>query len=175
MWALPARTASRHNTDATPVSLTPSINGTLYLKSSIGASQIRDGLSNTMIVGEFSGLTAGEQFSSNGSLGDNDASWGLGTGGVDGGLTSTGYAVRAVAYPPNTQFYVKNTWSCQSCPEPLENLIGRGEQHPLKSSHPGGVQAVMADGSVTFIGNGIDINVYKDLADREDGHPPVQF
>jgi hypothetical protein len=30
----------------------------------------------------------------------------------------------------------------------------------------------MADGSVLFIGNGIDIELFKDLADRDDGHPP---
>jgi hypothetical protein len=34
---------------------------------------------------------------------------------------------------------------------------------------------VLGDGGVQFLGNGIDLTVYKDLADRDDGHPPMLF
>lgn len=156
----------------TPVTQDPSKNGTLFYMSEIGAAQIHDGLSNTMIIGEYSNLTAGQQFSSNGSLGDNDASWGLGCG-EDG--ASRGYSVHAVAHPPNTAWYIKNTWSCQDCDNPLPPSSWSVEQNSLKSSHAGGIQAVMGDGSVLFISNGINLEVYKDLADREDGHAAVTF
>ena len=64
----------------------PSKAGTFYYDSAIGPAQIKDGLSNTMVVGEFSGLAPGQSFTSNGSLTYNDATWGSGyTGGKPNG------------------------------------------------------------------------------------------
>jgi prepilin-type N-terminal cleavage/methylation domain-containing protein len=143
-----------------------SIYGTLYLNSKIDASAIRDGLSNTMIVGEYSGLATGQVFSSSGSLRDNDATWGLG---ANASGADHGYSVRTVGFPPNSQVYWKSGSCCVECEQPFPLSP---QQSALKSSHPGGIQATMADGSVLFIGNGIDIELFKDLADRDDGHPP---
>jgi hypothetical protein len=44
-----------------------------------------------------------------------------------------------------------------------------------KSSHSGGIHVVLGDGAVTFLSNGIDINVYRNLADRDNGWPAVSF
>lgn len=148
---------------------TLSRNGMLFLSGAIDAAQVRDGLSNTMLVGEYSGLTAGQVFSSLGSLGDNDGSWGLGAG---NDTNVNGWAVRVVAWPPNSKVYWKSATCCVECDTPTPK---RGKEAALKSSHPGGIHVVLGDGSVTFLGNAIDINVYKDLADREDGHPPVAW
>jgi hypothetical protein len=157
----------------------PSKGGTFYFRSATNAASVKDGLSNTMVVGEYSGLTTGQSFNSLGGLGDNDASWHLG---FWGGFPNTGsentYSVRTVAYPPNTAWYTKNTWSCQQCQTPLNGAGGanaRCARAALKSSHPGGIHIVLGDGAVSFLGNAIDINVYKDLADREDGHRPPRF
>jgi prepilin-type N-terminal cleavage/methylation domain-containing protein/prepilin-type processing-associated H-X9-DG protein len=156
-----------------PVTATnaPSKNGTLFLLSKISAAEISDGLSNTMIVGEYSGTTMGQQFSGNGSLGDNDATWGLGAG-TDGVGVASCYSVHVVGFPPNSKAYTKGTGCCAECETPAPNT---GEQAALKSSHPGGIHILLADGSVTFLNNGINIEVYKDLADREDGHPLASF
>ena len=151
-------------------SLYPSKTGTLYYRSALAAARIRDGLSHTMIVGEYSGLAPGQSFSSMGGLQNNDATWHIGYWNSDTpGSGENTYSVRTVAYPPNTAYYC----SCWGCDPPLlGNHVARGA---LKSSHPGGIHALLGDGSVTFLGNGIDLTVYKDLADREDGHPPLSF
>lgn len=157
----------------------PASSGTLYFRSAASAADIRDGLSNTMVVGEYSGLAPGQEFNSIGGLGDNDASWHLG---FCGGLPNTGsentYSVRTVAYPPNTAWYTRNTWSCHECQTPLNGDGGpnaRCARAALKSSHPGGIHVVLGDGAVTFLSNGIDISVYKDLADRDDGRLVGRF
>jgi prepilin-type N-terminal cleavage/methylation domain-containing protein/prepilin-type processing-associated H-X9-DG protein len=148
---------------------TLSRNGTLFLSGSVAPAQITDGLSNTIIVGEYSGATAGQAYTSLGSLGDNDGTWGLGAGDAVG---CNGWAVRVVSHPPNAEVYWKSASCCAECADPS---VKRGKEAALKSSHPGGIHVVMADGSVAFLGNGINVEVYKDLADREDGHPTVQF
>jgi type II secretory pathway pseudopilin PulG len=149
----------------------PSKGGVFYQKSTTCAADIHDGLSNTMIVGEFSGLAPGQGFNSLGGTGDNDGTWALGryrNGDPNqGGETGT-WSVRTVAYPPNTGWY----WPSEGSTTPIGNRITRAA---LKSSHPGGVHVVMGDGSVDFLGNGINFQVYQDLADRDDGHPPMPF
>jgi prepilin-type N-terminal cleavage/methylation domain-containing protein/prepilin-type processing-associated H-X9-DG protein len=148
-----------------------SLQGILYLNSKITASDIRDGLSNTVIVGEYSGLTVGQSFNGIGGLEDNDSTWGLGTSGTPG-HDDGGYACKTVGFPPNAKAYWKSASCCVDCDVPAPKTA---VQAALKSSHPGGIQAAMADGSVTFITNGIQIEVFKDLADREDTHPPGQL
>ena len=80
-----------------------------------------------------------------------------------------GYAVKMVGYPPNTQVYGKGGVDCPACDNPD---VGTWMAAALKSDHPGGIHVVMADGSVTFLGNAIEIEAFKDLADRADHHPP---
>jgi prepilin-type N-terminal cleavage/methylation domain-containing protein len=41
---------------------------------------------------------------------------------------------------------------------------------PLTSGHPGGVRGLLADGSVTFISDTIELSVLKNAADRDDGN-----
>jgi hypothetical protein len=125
-----------------------------------------------MVVGEYSGLAPGQNYNSMGGLGNNDATWHLGYPNHGGGNLNQGeefgtWSVRTVAYPPNTAWYCSSTGS--------DPPIQRITRAALKSSHPGGIHAVMGDGGVHFLGNGIDLTVYKDLADRDDGHPPMPF
>jgi prepilin-type processing-associated H-X9-DG protein len=40
-----------------------------------------------------------------------------------------------------------------------------------RSAHPGGVVAAMADGSVRFVGDAIDINVWRAMATRSGDEP----
>jgi hypothetical protein len=46
---------------------------------------------------------------------------------------------------------------------------------PLASAHPGGVLCALADGSVRFIPNVININTFRFLADRDDGQSLGDF
>ena len=45
-----------------------------------------------------------------------------------------------------------------------------GPNRPLLSTHPGGVNVALADGSVQFFADSLDIQVLYNLADREDGN-----
>lgn len=48
-----------------------------------------------------------------------------------------------------------------------------GANTPLNSPHPGGVNALLADGSVHFLGDGTSIDVLGRLATRDDGLPVI--
>lgn len=146
--------------------LFPSRLGVLYYGSTTTAATVRDGLSNTMIVGEFSGLAPGQNFTGNGTLKSNDITWGTGAWPnttLNGGSETGTWAVKTVGFLPNTARY----YPSQGSDPPLQKCATRAS---LKSNHPGGIHVLMCDGAVTFVGNGIDINVYKDLADCDDGH-----
>jgi prepilin-type processing-associated H-X9-DG protein len=151
----------------------PSGWGTFFLDSNIRPADFKDGMSNTMAVGEYSGLASGQGFTGTGGLGDNDAVWCLGADNYYTALPGSGaeystYSVRTVAYPPNTAWYYPNSGSNP----PLGNRVVRAA---LKSSHRGGINATFADGSIHFIGDSIDIQVYKNLADCADGHAPGNY
>jgi prepilin-type N-terminal cleavage/methylation domain-containing protein len=153
---------------------TPAKGGTLYFNGAVATADIRDGLANTMIVGEYSGLASGQNYTPLGDVYSNDGPWCLGYQSGQWAVDWISRAVRTVAYPPNTAAY----WPCDepsvgsSCAPPAAQVYARAA---LKSAHPGGIHVTLADGSVTFLGNGVDIAVYKDLADRDDGHPAMNF
>jgi prepilin-type N-terminal cleavage/methylation domain-containing protein len=150
----------------------PSIGGTLYINSKIAPSDIRDGLSNTMIVGEYSGLATGQEPRGNGGIGLGEVSWGNGGGRNGPGAHVEYYSAKVVGYPPNSRVYFQQlSWDCCTyCLDPSPNTL---IQAALKSGHPDGIHALLADGSVLFINDSIDIAVYRDLADRDDAHPPA--
>lgn len=152
----------------------PSTGGSLFINSKIAPSDIRDGLSNTMIVGEYSGVAIGQQPRSNGGIGLGEVAWGWGGGRNAGGAHVEYYSTKIVGYPPNSQVYLKQpSWDCcTDCMEPSPNT---SIQSALKSNHPGGIYALMADGSVLFLDENITIAVYRDLADRDDAHPLGPF
>jgi prepilin-type processing-associated H-X9-DG protein len=144
--------------------------GTMYFLSSTAAADIKDGLSNTMLVGEYSDLTKGQEYAGNGGIGYIEYAWSQGASHV-GSATACGYVAKVVGYPPNSPVYFQYAaWSvCPACQTPAVNTE---VQSALKSAHPDGVHVLMADGSVHFINDAINIEAYKDLADRDDAHAP---
>ena len=46
---------------------------------------------------------------------------------------------------------------------------------PLTSAHPGGVQVGLADGSVRFLTDNVNLVTFKHLADRDDGNAIGEF
>jgi len=113
--------------------------GLLFLNSNVRFSDIYDGASHTILIGEMIPYQD--------SLG-----WASGT---RASLRNTGAAIS-----PGD--------------DPLVQLEGLPEAEPtvvggFASPHPGGGQYVFADGSVQFLSEQLDEQVYQNLGDRADG------
>jgi prepilin-type N-terminal cleavage/methylation domain-containing protein len=124
--------------------------GVLYPMSCIRMADIKDGTSNTLMLGE---LAWGECASTLW------VSWARGVS--DGGGGS--YGSRNILYPINVAKF----------DEKAPNIIPTNDVS-LGSNHPGGCQFTIGDGSVTFISQSIDLNLYKKLATRA-GDEAVQL
>ena len=151
-----------------------------------------DGTSNTMIVGEQSGLVNQKDIRANyyGGWGGWTGIWYPGTdpigpGPHDNGKSGTTYrrgvpwpadptpdcwvgGVTSVRYAPNTNF-----------PDPSAALPGAGHMYEantiLNSFHPGGIMGTMADGSVQFFSDNIDFGTLQMLCCADDGLVMGQF
>ncbi|MES2789197.1 MAG: DUF1559 domain-containing protein [Planctomycetota bacterium] len=147
--------------------------GTFYLNSKNGTRDMTDGTSNSMVIGEYSGLAKGQTKTSVGTAGPqttygwfNTPAW---YGFYDDGGSSD-YAIQMGAY--KTVTYAPNTaW-----------FLGTGAQQAtktfnqsLKSSHVGGLHILMGDGAVRFMSENIYLQTMYDLADISDQHPLGEF
>jgi Protein of unknown function (DUF1559) len=140
--------------------------------------EVTDGTSNTMMLGEQSNWVANQKGTfrtafepsgpwmgvKNSRLPAGDGTWSS-TGAHDTGALNTdmrSYAMTTLRDAPNpkgTAAYMGNV-NCNT---------------PLVSAHPGGVESVLADGSVRFLTDAINLSTYKNLADRDDGNPLGDF
>lgn len=141
--------------------------GTMYLNSKTKLTEITDGTSNTMLVGEFSGVTKCQKTNDYQGGGDDVATW-------DGYADTAypGYVLRMIVYPPNSAVFYNPSLAVANC-SPV--TTGKIASAALKSMHPGGVNVLLADGSVRMILDSINIDTYKNLADRRDGQTLGEF
>jgi prepilin-type N-terminal cleavage/methylation domain-containing protein/prepilin-type processing-associated H-X9-DG protein len=129
---------------------------------------VQDGTSNTIIVGEASA------FVPNGGAGKNNVQgvhgFMMGTGRPErvedwGGSTAErAFNLTTVMYPPNT--------TDLTLPGVGNNF---GENNGLYSEHAGGVQVLLADGSVRFISENINMFMLRILCSKNDGNPVGEF
>jgi prepilin-type processing-associated H-X9-DG protein len=131
--------------------------GVLYLQSQVSVSDIGDGSSHTLAVGERSIYNKTELW----TLG---AVW-FKTGGSPTPTSVCVAAAKHVVWPINVLesrrlFYVKDTDGPSELRKVLNNELAFGSQHP------GGANFVMAGGSVHFLEENLDLNVYRELATR---------
>ena len=117
-------------------------NGLLFLNSEIRYSEIYDGSSNTILIGEMlpSALSLG---------------WASGT---SASLRNTSSLVGQAFWEANRM----------NPPDPL--LVGG-----FGSLHPGGAQFTLADGSVRFLSQSIEPELFEFLGDRADGAMMGEF
>jgi prepilin-type N-terminal cleavage/methylation domain-containing protein/prepilin-type processing-associated H-X9-DG protein len=149
--------------DGTPIA------GMLYWQSDLGFKDATDGTSNTMVIGEYSGLTAQQHFNAYQSTSDNTTTWDLGYG------TGTAcWSWKEIAFPPNSAYFFGGSFypPALDVGTPILSVVCRGA---LKSPHAGGINVLYLDGSVHFVPNSIDMTVYKNLADRADGLVGTNF
>jgi len=142
--------------------------GLFYMNSSTGVKTCIDGSSNTLLMSE-------------GIVRDNNtAAWG-GLGGYWGGAPHGSFAFSA-AEPPNTSV-ADRVYSCKAASTPgapnfapcEDRNVGGGRWNFARSYHIGGVQATLADGSVSFFSENIDRQTWMKLSMPNDGLTVGEF
>ena len=132
-------------------------NGVFRIKVAVPTASIRDGLSNTLAMGEFvhRDRTATAAYASPpGSVRPWIAASGIDPVGNHGGI----YTFKVCQYAPNT---------------PVDRDVNGAAFNylPMGSHHPGTTNFLMADGSVHALADGIDLPAYQALATRVGGEP----
>jgi prepilin-type N-terminal cleavage/methylation domain-containing protein len=140
--------------------------------------EVTDGTSNTFMLCEQSNWVAGQinnfrtAFETSGPwmgvkntrIPSGDGTWSI-TGAHDTatvGADMRSYAMTTIRDAPN--------------PRGVANYMGAVRCNtPLSSAHPGGVQSVLADGSVRYVTDNINLTTLKYLADRDDGNAIGDF
>lgn len=164
---------SLQNTPSSDPAPERSDDGMFYKNSKIGIRDIADGTSNTMAVGEYSGLAQNQPKSSVNTAGPqttygwmNNQGWWTG---YDTGTGTLGYIysiqispLKTVRYAPNIAFFFGSGYTGPGVP------ASTTYNQSLKSAHEGGIHALMADGAVRFISENISLQTLYNLADRED-------
>lgn len=134
-------------------------------------SQIIDGTSHTICVGEASGFSIDQTGKQQDTTGGSGMGW---LGGTNGsgilpdfhGIGAPNapavpmYNITTIKYPPNTTTY--------ELPG-IRATAGHGPNNPLSSSHPLGINVLLLDGSVHFVPDSIDLSTLRRLATRNDG------
>ncbi len=117
-------------------------NGILFHNSTVRISHISDGSSNTFLVGETKYQARRMSWASTAKL---DVL------GVPMTLAAAHSPINDVSPPLSPDFEI------------ISRMFG--------SYHPGGCHFALADGAVRFVSESIDGELYRQLADRSDGHP----
>ncbi|MEO2016913.1 MAG: DUF1559 domain-containing protein [Fuerstiella sp.] len=151
------------STGGKDVSVHTNNNGLFFLNSSISSKQIRDGASNTIMVGE---RRADD-------VQNTDLGWMSGTSGT---LRNTAVSVNdSVDWgwqnARNAAGYQTAGEADSEVESPGPDLATGG----FSSQHTGGFQVSLADGSVRFISANIGAEVYRNLGNREDGAMMIEF
>lgn len=129
------------------------LQGVLYKNSDTRIGHITDGTSNTLLIGEIASPKGGLYGHPDG--GGDGANW-----------------VRGIAFG-TTDATVDGTSSCKNVVDGINVLPVLFNDIPFSSKHPGGAQFAMADGSVRFVSENIDLLVYKSTASRDGGEVKV--
>lgn len=141
-----------------PASGINSRGGVLFANKWLRFAEITDGLSNTAAVGEHANFV----FNSTGArvtVSDHHG-WMMGAGNQSLVYGDRAFNLTTVAFRPGTR--------TQGLPGITANY---GANAPLLSAHPGGSMLAIADGSVIFLSETIDLLNLARLVTRNDGQP----
>ena len=122
---------------------------------------ITDGTSNTMMVAEQSDWCREPDGTESDCRADNDHGFSMGPSTMDG--YGRVFNVTIVIHRLNDKSY-------RNLGVPRD-----GPNTPIQSIHAGGAYVGLADGSVRFLSEGIDIQTLYNLANRNDGNPLGEF
>jgi prepilin-type processing-associated H-X9-DG protein len=147
------------------------LNGVLYGGSVVKISDLMDGTSNTIMIGEHGNFitdTSGNknQWTAGGLYG-----WSMGYGSATPATTTDNrfFNCTTIRYSINQTSGWTNNCTTGVCSDNGNNI-------PLNSGHTGGVNVVFGDGHVQFLANGTAISTLAELATRDDGQVlPADF
>ena len=114
-----------------------SFEGIMHIRSQTSAGDIRDGFSNTLLMGELAWSTQETRWWAVGN--SNGHSWSYGGRNVMHGINS------------------------------LDKPTALNNDQSFGSAHPGGCLFALGDGSVHFLSESIELELYKGLASRAEG------
>ncbi len=145
------------------------IDGVFFSNSFLPVSQIRDGLSATLAIGE---LIHPQPYGLGPGYGDfnvgGPTAW-FGAGGVmntDGNMPAIPHPF--YDYQANGRVLSSTKYPMNSVHMPIPGHSFESET-PFGSDHPGGAYFLFSDGHVTFLYETMDFAVYRDLSTREGG------
>ncbi|HEY7429023.1 MAG TPA: DUF1559 domain-containing protein [Gemmataceae bacterium] len=151
-------------------------NGVIFLNSHTRLTDIGDGTTNTFMLGETWYMEV-----PNGSSDTVSATWAgtlYGSGGSagNGGCCTAPVTMAAANDPINNAFNVLVTTGSPPVTVPFNPGVPGGADSATTmrgfgSRHPGGCNFAMADGSIHFVSQTIDVNLYRQMATRADGLP----
>jgi len=132
------------------------VNGILYHNSSTRMSHITDGTTNVFLVGEtkYQSIKAGNPSQYYGWA---SSDWPLPTYGSPSQVAGAVVAINSAAHYPA----VNHTFDVQT--------------RTFGSYHEGGCHFTMADGSVHFVSENVDLTIYQQMGKRADGLPISNF
>jgi prepilin-type N-terminal cleavage/methylation domain-containing protein len=131
----------------------------------ISIRDFTDGSSNVMGIGEFSGFTKGQKPRAGQGRGDDGIPWVLAED------YNWQYSNRTVSSTPNSRLFYNSDMSDLNA----ANLTGRLNDAALHSQHSGGIHILLMDGGVRFVSDNINLQTFKDLADKSDGNVVGEF
>jgi prepilin-type N-terminal cleavage/methylation domain-containing protein len=135
------------------------LNGLFFVDSNISLAHVRDGTSNTLLASE---LVLVEDGPVGLPINDQDMRGRLHNVRHTGGLFST-------LYPPNTSQPDRHAYCIDTKVAPCTDNGGTNTVVSARSLHRGGVVAALADGSVRFISDQINLIPYAALGSRAGG------
>jgi len=126
--------------------------------TTIRASNVRDGLSNTLLLGEL--LTEFSEFQR----------YNAGQGWAGGNYVAQGQTIQPINWRIEP-VPVGAAWASTTCVDPNRCLWNWAVTWGFKSNHTNGVNFAFADSSVRLISETIDHRLYQYLGCRHDGQP----
>ncbi len=153
---------------------THAYNGILHAHSNTRMADVRDGTTNVMLLGEQSAWsfdTQGNQLDcrSSGIHGAWNGTFRSSTASRGDWASDRVFNTITIGRPLGTRFceFIANYEGSEFYTG--GRVTGGDNRTPVNSSHPGGAQILFADGSVHFLSNSIEFNLFQLLAIRDSG------
>jgi len=145
-------------------------NGTLFANGRLTADQVLDGMSNTYLVGEQSGIMFNmDKGGEEDDLRSGGTSYGSFIGANQSGSPCRGCSGWESGYPRaynvTTIRHKLNTRTATFA----AGMYKDGPNLGVQSAHPGGGQMLYGDGSVRFVRDAVPFETFKSQAIRDDG------